>query len=181
MYIFLVTSFVAGLLTLSTTSLYSLGAFPRPSPYLISDPTRNLFVWVFTLLLRKDIYIAFVFPANHIFNQMVICGLWFLMQRTACHIQFFALSRWLPVTLPVDYYEFVRGIQWIIPYFPLPWETKHNEQIMVASSPYIGPHSFISKTHNNRMNPQTSTNPESVFGLPLTAMEYRLFFQVKRN
>ncbi|KAL1222119.1 hypothetical protein V5N11_009353 [Cardamine amara subsp. amara] len=139
-YIFLVTSFVAGLLTLSTTSLYSLGAFPRPSPYLISDPTRNLF-------------------------------------RTACHIQFFALSRWLPVTLPVDYYEFARGLQWIIPYFPLPWETKHNEEIMVASSPYIGPHSFLSETHNNRINLQTSTNAESVFGLPLTAMEYRLFFE----
>lgn len=139
-YIFLVTSFVAGLLTLSTTSLYSLGAFPRPSPYLISDPTRNLF-------------------------------------RTACHIQFFALTRWLPVTLPVDYYELVRGIQWIIPYFPLPWETKIKEQIMVATSPYIGPHSFISKTHNNMINLKTSTNAESVFGLPLTAMEYRLFFE----
>ncbi|KFK34118.1 hypothetical protein AALP_AA5G103800 [Arabis alpina] len=140
MYIFLVTSFVAGLLTLSTTSLYSLGAFPRPSPYLISDPTRNLF-------------------------------------RTACHIQFFALSRWLPVTLPVDYYEFARSIQWIIPYFPLPWEAKHNEQIMVASSPFIGPHSFISTTPNNRLYPQTSSNAEAVYGLPLTAMEYRLFFE----
>ncbi|XP_010426289.1 PREDICTED: uncharacterized protein LOC104711297 isoform X2 [Camelina sativa] len=115
-YIFVVTSFIAGFLTLSTTSLYSLGAFPRPSPYLISDPTRNLF-------------------------------------RTACHIQLFALTRWLPVTLPVDYFEFVRGIQWIIPYFPLPWETNHKEQIM------------------------TSNNAESVFGLPLTAMEYRFFFE----
>ncbi|CAN8278206.1 unnamed protein product [Cochlearia groenlandica] len=139
-YIFLVTSSVAGLLTLSTTSLYSLGAFPRPSPYLISDPTRNLF-------------------------------------KTACHIQFFALSRWLPVTLPVDYYEFVRGIQWIVPYFPLPWETKHKEQIMVALSPKSGPYSFVSKARNNMINLQTSTKPESVFGLPLTAMEYRLFFE----
>lgn len=109
--------------------------------------------------------------------------MWFvgLMQRTACHIQFFALTRWLPVTLPVDYYELVRGIQWIIPYFPLPWETKNKEQIMVATSPYIGPHSFISKTHNNMINLQTSTNAESVFGLPLTAMEYRLFFEVKKK
>ncbi|CAG7869805.1 uncharacterized protein LOC103873166 isoform X1 [Brassica rapa] len=139
-YIFLVTCCVAGLLTLSTTSLYSLGAFPRPSPYLISDPTRNLF-------------------------------------RTACHIQFFALTRWLPVTLPVDYYEFVRRIQWIIPYFPLPWETKHSEQIMVASSPFIGPHSFIAKTYHNNMNLETATKAEPVFGLPLTAMEYRLFFE----
>lgn len=58
-YIFLVTCFVAGLLTLSTTSLYSLGAFPRPSPYLISDPTRNLFVCVLSL------YTSFLFQPNY--------------------------------------------------------------------------------------------------------------------
>lgn len=103
------------------------------------------------------------------------------MQRTACHIQFFALTRWLPVTLPVDYYEFVRRIQWIIPYFPLPWESKHSEQIMVASSPFIGPHSFIAKTYHNNMNLETATKAEPVFGLPLTAMEYRLFFEVKER
>ncbi|XP_010546000.1 PREDICTED: uncharacterized protein LOC104818213 isoform X2 [Tarenaya hassleriana] len=135
--IFLATSFVSGLLTLSTANLQSLGAFPRPSPLLTSDPTRILF-------------------------------------RTACHIQFFALSRWLPVTFPVEYYEFVRGIQWIIPYFPLPWEAKHNEQIMVASNPHNGPYSFLSETLNNK---QTEMNTESVFGLPLTAVEYRWFFE----
>ena len=41
----------------------------------------------------------------------------------AGHIQVFALSRWLGVLLPVEYYEFSRGMQWSIPYFRLPWET----------------------------------------------------------
>jgi hypothetical protein len=42
---FLATSLAAGLLTLSTASLLSAGAFSRPSPLLTAEPTRNLFVW----------------------------------------------------------------------------------------------------------------------------------------
>ncbi|KAK7826142.1 hypothetical protein CFP56_032440 [Quercus suber] len=45
--------------------------------------------------------------------------------RMAGHIQVFALSTWLGVTLPVEYYEFARRLQWSIPYFNLPWETGH--------------------------------------------------------
>lgn len=40
----------------------------------------------------------------------------------ACHIQIFALSRWLSVNLPIEYYEFAKGIEWTIPYMRLPWE-----------------------------------------------------------
>ncbi|KAK8457069.1 hypothetical protein SEVIR_3G122400v4 [Setaria viridis] len=42
--------------------------------------------------------------------------------RMACHIQIFALSRWLSVNLPIEYYEFAKGIEWSIPYMRLPWE-----------------------------------------------------------
>ena len=40
----------------------------------------------------------------------------------ACHIQIFALSRWLSVNWPIEYYEFAKGIEWSIPYMHLPWE-----------------------------------------------------------
>ncbi|XP_047316838.1 uncharacterized protein LOC124920397 isoform X2 [Impatiens glandulifera] len=84
--------------------------------------------------------------------------------RTACHIQVFALSRWLPVTLPIEYYEFTRGLQWSIPYFPVPWK----------SSPSVSP------TTNNPysfMIQKTLHLPSPVFGSPLTSKEYRAFFE----
>lgn len=46
--IFLATSFAAGLLTVSTASLQSVGALSSSSSLLASDPTRNLFVWNLT-------------------------------------------------------------------------------------------------------------------------------------
>ncbi|CAN6453168.1 unnamed protein product [Victoria cruziana] len=76
--------------------LYSFGAFSRPLPSQISDPSRNLI-------------------------------------RTACHIQVFALSKFLPVSLPVEYYELVRGLQWSIPYLILPWETEHNNSEVTSA------------------------------------------------
>ncbi|KAK0586077.1 hypothetical protein LWI29_000579 [Acer saccharum] len=145
--VFLATSFAAGLLTVSTASLLSAQAFSRPSSSLISDPARNLF-------------------------------------RTACHIQVFALSRWLAVTLPVEYYEFTRGLQWSIPYFNLPWETGHIQPVMVGSSPPASPHSYISKLNHlgifKREQPAKEGNlnkAATVYGSPLTPMEYRLFFE----
>ncbi|CAL4902451.1 unnamed protein product [Urochloa decumbens] len=83
--LFLATAAVATLLTVSTSSLLASGAIPRPSSYMISEPSRNLL-------------------------------------RMACHIQIFALSRWLSVNLPIEYYEFAKGIEWSIPYMRLPWE-----------------------------------------------------------
>ncbi|KAF3784447.1 hypothetical protein EJ110_NYTH30086 [Nymphaea thermarum] len=92
---FALTSLAAGLLTASTAGLYSFGAFSKPLPPHISDPSRNLI-------------------------------------RTACHIQVFALSKFLPVSLPVEYYELVRGLQWSIPYLTLPWETEHNNSELTS-------------------------------------------------
>ncbi|XP_075660538.1 uncharacterized protein LOC142630426 isoform X3 [Castanea sativa] len=69
--------------------------------------------------------------------------------RSACHIQVFALSRWLAVKLPVNYYEFARGLQWSIPYFSLPWESGHIQPVVVGSSPLTNSDSYRSKIHDS--------------------------------
>uniref|UniRef100_A0A5B7CA54 Bacterial Ig-like domain-containing protein n=1 Tax=Davidia involucrata TaxID=16924 RepID=A0A5B7CA54_DAVIN len=143
---FVVTSLAAGLLTVSTASLQSVGAFSRP-PSLITDPARNLF-------------------------------------RIACHIQVFALSRWLAVIFPVEYYEFARGLKWSIPYFCLPWETGHVQPVMVGSSSPANSHSYGSKIYDSGFNSMQSVEEHldmatQVYGLPLTPMEYRSFFESK--
>lgn len=108
-----------------------------------------------------------------------------LLQRMACHIQVFALSRWLAVILPVEYFEFARGLQWSIPYFGLPWETGHDHPFMVGSTPPRNPYPYASKLHEpgtfKNVQPQerNSFMDASVYGLPLTPMEYRSFFEVK--
>ncbi|XP_075492963.1 uncharacterized protein LOC142530922 isoform X2 [Primulina tabacum] len=94
---FAVTCLVAVILTVSTSSLLSIGAFSRPSSSLSSYPTRNIF-------------------------------------RVAYHIQVFALSRWLAATLPVEYYEMSRALQWSIPYYNFPWERGDVQPVMVGSS-----------------------------------------------
>ncbi|XP_075663392.1 uncharacterized protein LOC142632968 [Castanea sativa] len=56
--------------------------------------------------------------------------------RIACHLQVIALSGWLAVRLPVEYYELTRGLRWSIPYLSLPWEreTGHTRLVMGNSS-----------------------------------------------
>uniref|UniRef100_A0A7N2MNR3 TRP C-terminal domain-containing protein n=2 Tax=Quercus lobata TaxID=97700 RepID=A0A7N2MNR3_QUELO len=62
----------------------------------------------------------------------------------AGHIQVFALSRWLAVTLPVEYYEFARALRWSIPYFSLPWKTGHTHSGFPVNS-----NSYGSKIHES--------------------------------
>lgn len=106
------------------------------------------------------------------------------VQRIACHIQVFALSRWLAVMLPVEYYEFSRALQWSIPYFDLPWENGHNTAVLVGSSPFTSSSSYISKIHDSenfqswRLEKENSNITAPVFGLPLDPMEYRFYFEV---
>ncbi|GAV58350.1 hypothetical protein CFOL_v3_01884 [Cephalotus follicularis] len=143
---FLVTSFTAGLLSVSTASLQSVGSFSSPCAPLTYDSTRILF-------------------------------------RSACHMQVFALSRWLTVALPVEYYEFVRGLQWSIPYFSLPWEKGHIRPVMVGLNPPTSSHFFKSKNYGKGIF--QSVQPEddilnmaaSLYGLPLTPMEYSTYFE----
>lgn len=145
--LFVATSLVAGLLTVSTASLQAAGAYPRSSPSLTSNPTRNLF-------------------------------------RIACYIQVFALSRWLAVTLPVEYYEFTRGIEWSVPYFSLPWESDHSQPVIFSSNTSTSSHFFRSRINSSSVahtiQPSEKGNFEKagvVYGAPLTAMEYQTYFE----
>ncbi|XP_039057965.1 uncharacterized protein LOC120201425 isoform X1 [Hibiscus syriacus] len=143
--VFLVTCFTAGLLTMSTASLQSVGAFSRPSSSLSSDPARILF-------------------------------------RSACHIQVFALIRWLPVTLPVEYYEFAKSLEWSIPYFSLPWETGHVQPVMMGASPSGTSSSFLSQAYDREISHTFQPKKDfkiaaAVYGSPLTPIEYRSFFE----
>ncbi|CAN1854366.1 hypothetical protein LINPERHAP1_LOCUS41301 [Linum perenne] len=138
---FIATCFVAGLLTVSTSSLLSTGAFSRPSALLISEPTRSLF-------------------------------------RIACYIQIFALSRWLAVMLPVEYYEFSVGLQWSIPYFTLPWEESgSSHSLTLAPNSSAVPHSSISRFRSSEIEKDSLSKAASIYGLPLTPTEYRFFFE----
>ncbi|XAR72612.1 hypothetical protein NMG60_11019317 [Bertholletia excelsa] len=101
--------------------------------------------------------------------------------RIACHIQIFALCRWLAVTLPIEFFEFVRGLQWSIPYFSLPWETGNIWPAMVGSGFPSSPHSYGSKIREGAFNSlqlqEWSTHvASSINGLPLSPKEYRSFF-----
>ncbi|XP_075663386.1 uncharacterized protein LOC142632960 [Castanea sativa] len=77
--------------------------------------------------------------------------------RMAGHIQVFALSRWLGVPLPVEYYEFSRGMQWSIPYFRLPWETGRTHSSDLADS-----HPFRSKIHDSGFFPGVHHNAKAI-------------------
>lgn len=107
-------------------------------------------------------------------------------QRMASHIQIFAMSRWLPVVLPVEYYEFARGLQWSVPYFNLPWETEQMQQFMVGSSTPSG-NSYSSKIHDSGLFHGVKPDLEhvgvdpTVYGLPLTPMEYGSVFEVRKH
>ncbi|XP_056686161.1 uncharacterized protein [Spinacia oleracea] len=142
--LFVATCLVAGLLTISTASLQSAGAFPRSSSSLTSDPTKNLF-------------------------------------RIACYIQVFAFSRWLAVTLPVEYYEFTRGIQWSVPYLCLPWDSDHSQPMGFSPNTSISSHFFRNELNSIAQTVQyvkgNLNKAGVVYGAPLTAMEYRSFFE----
>ncbi|XP_059442753.1 uncharacterized protein LOC132174986 isoform X2 [Corylus avellana] len=103
--------------------------------------------------------------------------------RIACHIQVFALSRWLVVTLPVEYYGFARGLRWSIPYFSFPWETERAPLVMPGSSSPAYSNSYMSKIHdsgsfqNVRSKEENLSRAASPYGLPLTPMEYRSYFE----
>lgn len=102
------------------------------------------------------------------------------MQRILGHIQVFALSRWLAVKLPVEFYEFARHLQWTIPYFTVPWENEPMNLFKVSSNPF-----GTSKVINNA--PATIPNKlvkslnlaASVYGSPLTSSEYQQYFEVR--
>ncbi|MFS7971751.1 putative bacterial Ig-like domain 12 [Helianthus anomalus] len=96
-----------------------------------------------------------------------------ILFRIVCHIQIFALSGWLAVPLPVEYSEFVKGLRWSIPYFKLPWECGYVKPVWP-----MNPHSYGPRIGEFTLNKAKNIDKvDSVFGLPLTAMEYKSFFE----
>ncbi|URD81958.1 transposon protein [Musa troglodytarum] len=140
------TSMVATLLTLSSSSLLYSGAISGQKSYVVSDPSRNLL-------------------------------------RILCHIQIFALCRWLVVTIPVEYYEFSRGIEWSIPYIHLPWEASSSNSFIENSTFTVGAYSEIWERSKLRTfkSPLTTNQilgvDPSVHGKPLMPGEYMSFLE----
>lgn len=83
--------------------------------------------------------------------------------RIACHIQVFALSRWLAPSLPVEYLEFAKGIQWSIPYLCLPWDSSSSQPLSFGSNP---------RPYSSKLDIS-----DSLYGLPLTPSEYVAYFE----
>ncbi|XP_049932166.1 uncharacterized protein LOC116248337 isoform X2 [Nymphaea colorata] len=96
--------------------------------------------------------------------------------RIAGHIQVFALSKWLPVTLPVEYYEFVRGLQWSIPHLRLPWEAEHYKTFPINSSSHVHP---PVKVVEERSYSGYAFKRDSQLTKHLTAMEYASLFEIQ--
>lgn len=69
------------------------------------------------------------------------------------------------ISLPVEYFEFTRGIQWSVPYFDLPWETDPTQLVMLVSAFPEKPRLYGSK------------HDVALYGLPLTLMEYNSLFE----
>ncbi|KAG1347025.1 hypothetical protein COCNU_06G008540 [Cocos nucifera] len=92
----------------------------------------------------------------------------------------FALSRWLAVTMPIEYYEFARGIEWSIPYLCLPWETGATNSFMEESS-FPG-NAYSRPLERSKLSIYKPSKGKlevdnSLYGLPLTPVEYRSFFE----
>ena len=109
------------------------------------------------------------------------------LQRIACHIQVFSLTRWLGVTLPVEYYEFARNLEWSIPYFSLPWETGQVQPVMMGSSPGDSSKSILSQAYDREISHSVQPKEDNfkiaaaVYGSPLTPIEYISFFEVRSH
>lgn len=99
----------------------------------------------------------------------------------------FALSRWLAITLPVEYYELARGLQWSIPYFNLPWERGDIHSVMVGSNSPKDRLFRVPEVHDSiffkGLQPEAGSMDSNakVYGLPLTPMEYTSYFEVRHT
>ncbi|KAG0464201.1 hypothetical protein HPP92_020270 [Vanilla planifolia] len=103
------------------------------------------------------------------------------LMRIACHIQVFALSKWLAANMPIEYYEFARGLMWSIPYINLPWENENTNSLSKDPSLTVATNRKISEGHElNIFSHVTSMDvglENALNGEPLTPMEYRLFLE----
>jgi hypothetical protein len=97
--------------------------------------------------------------------------------RIACHVQLFALTRWLTINLPIEYYEFTRGIEWIIPHHKLPWESSTGDSLKGYSAFPASEYSQLVESSKITIDSLPTTYESSLKGKPLTPMEYRSIFE----
>ncbi|XP_078177786.1 uncharacterized protein LOC144572199 isoform X2 [Carex rostrata] len=95
--------------------------------------------------------------------------------RIACHVQLFALTRWLTINLPIEYYEFTRGIEWMIPHHKLPWESSTGDSLKGYSAFPASAYSQL--VESSKMTSLPPIYESSLEGKPLTPMEYRSTFE----
>lgn len=118
----------------------------------------------------------------------------------AGHLQVFALSQWLTVSLPIEYYETTRGLQWLVPHARLPWE----RQDIIQSRKFALCRHLQDWHHESRNELFSSEKMDcqyavvldkvpvleaqrgrrlsanaSVYGPPLSASEYGSYFQAQ--
>jgi len=142
---------------------------------------------------------SLVFCLLDIYKRLTDAGC--LSQRMACHLQVYALCKWLGVNFPIEFHETIKGLQWIIPHLDLPWEKPHVHSHLVDSSIPVTTHystmhqitgyaparhkSMISGNCGKHFFSEGRQRRErklginaSIFGQPLRPMEYKLYFEV---
>ncbi|CAK9867304.1 unnamed protein product [Sphagnum jensenii] len=92
----------------------------------------------------------------------------------AGHLQIFAFSHFLAVSLPVEYYETTGGLLWLIPHVNTPWQKDKDSNVTnFGNNLHINNHVFLQKKKKKvRRN---------LFGPALTSSEYKTYFLVRES
>ncbi|KAG6490499.1 hypothetical protein ZIOFF_051797 [Zingiber officinale] len=106
----------------------------------------------------------------------------YLVSEPSRNLMVFALSRWLVIGMPIEYYEFSIGIEWSIPYMSLPWETGSNslfEDPTFAFGTYSGVRErrMLETFRSPSVSPLIPEMDPLTPGKPLTAGEYFSFLE----
>ncbi|KAI5061541.1 hypothetical protein GOP47_0024046 [Adiantum capillus-veneris] len=101
----------------------------------------------------------------------------------AGHLQVFALSSRMAVSLPLEYSETTRGLQWLIPHVKLPW--KHGRRFLTIHWNKKTPYQLYALSQLNVQAAATVRGRRlganaSVYGAPFSPSEYELYFSVRK-
>ena len=70
----------------------------------------------------ESVHLSFTnLPAS--INKVQCFVLFSCVQGMAGHMQIFALSEFLAVSLPIEYIETARGLRWLVPHVTTPWQS----------------------------------------------------------
>jgi hypothetical protein len=81
--------------------------------------------------------------------------------------------------LPIEFYEFTREIEWIIPHHHLPWDSSTGDSFKGYSAFPASAYSQLIGSSKLTVDYLPTINQSSLEGKPLTPMEYRSIFEVK--